>query len=92
MPFAPRTTPGGPTQGAFREAPPIEIVRGRSATKSVIHSPKSSNLWNDAVHYAGPGQEIRFRLVVNGQRVRAFDAPVDLVVNMLEKVCAIAVL
>jgi hypothetical protein len=35
----------------------------------------------------GPGQEIRFRLVVTGQRMRAFDDPVDLVlvVYMLEK-------
>src|SRR5277367_4342236 len=40
----------------------------------------------------GPGQEIRFRLVVTGQRMRAFDDPVDLVVYMLEKARAIAVL
>ena len=33
----------------------------------------------------GPGQEIRFRLVVTGQRMRAFDDPIDLVVYMLEK-------
>src|SRR4029077_1063358 len=40
----------------------------------------------------GPGQEIRFRLVVTGQRMRAFDDPVDLVIYMLEKARAIAVL
>src|SRR5271170_2292016 len=40
----------------------------------------------------GPGQEIRFRLVVTGQRMRAFDDPVDFVVYMLEKARAIAVL
>src|ERR1700733_6760197 len=40
----------------------------------------------------GPGQEIRFRRVVTGPRMRAFDDPVDLVVYMLEKTCAIAVL
>jgi hypothetical protein len=40
----------------------------------------------------GPGQEIRFRLVVTGQRMRAFDDPVDLVVYMLEKARAIALL
>src|SRR4029077_18906254 len=40
----------------------------------------------------GPGQKIRFRLVVTGQRMHAFDDPVDLVVYMLEKAGAIAVL
>src|ERR1700735_5520883 len=40
----------------------------------------------------GPGQEIRFRLVVTGQRMRAFDDPVDLVVYMLEEARAIALL
>src|ERR1700681_3457502 len=39
-----------------------------------------------------PGQEIGFRLVVTGQRMRAFDDPVDLVVYMLEKTGSIAVL
>src|ERR1700733_2611880 len=37
-----------------------------------------------------PGQEIGFRLVVTGQRMRAFDDPVDLVVYMLEKTRPIA--
>src|SRR4029077_3394917 len=40
----------------------------------------------------GPGQEIRFRLVVTGQRMHAFDDPVDLVVYMLEKARAVALL
>jgi hypothetical protein len=40
----------------------------------------------------GPGHEIRFRLVMTGQRVRAFNDPVDLVIHMLEKARAIAVL
>src|ERR1700686_5385736 len=40
----------------------------------------------------GPGQEIRFRLVVTGQRMRAFDDPVDLVVDMFEKARAVALL
>ena len=40
----------------------------------------------------GPRQEFRFRLVVTGQRVRAFDDPVDLVVDMLEKARAVALL
>jgi hypothetical protein len=40
----------------------------------------------------GTSQEIRFRRVVAGQRMRAFDNPVDLVVDMREKARAIAVL
>ena len=40
----------------------------------------------------GPGQEIRFRPVVTGQRMGAFDDPVDFVVYMLEKPRAIAAL
>src|SRR5580698_7634979 len=39
----------------------------------------------------GPGQE-GFRLVVTGQRMRAFDDPVDLVVYMFEKTRSIAAL
>src|SRR5580658_5740070 len=40
----------------------------------------------------GSRQEVGFRLVVTGQRMRAFDDPVDLVVYMLEKARAIAFL
>src|SRR6202030_3128569 len=40
----------------------------------------------------GPGHEIRFRLVVTGQRMRAFDDPVNPIVYMLEKARAIAAL
>jgi len=40
----------------------------------------------------GPRQEIRFRLVVTGERMRAFDDPVDLIVYMLEKARAVALL
>src|SRR5271155_5800420 len=40
----------------------------------------------------GPRQELRFRLIVTGERMRAFDDPVDLVVYMLEKVGAVALL
>ena len=32
-----------------------------------------------------PRQEIRFRLIMTGERMRAFDDPVDLIVYMLEK-------
>ena len=52
-------------------------------------SPVGENL---AELLEGPGEEIRFRLVVTGQRMRAFDDPVDLVVYMLEKARAVAVL
>ena len=37
----------------------------------------------------GPRQEFRFRLVVTGERMRAFDDPVDLIVDMLEKTRAV---
>ena len=37
----------------------------------------------------GPGHKISFRPVVTGERMRAFDNPVDLVVYMLEKARAI---
>ena len=40
----------------------------------------------------GARQEIRFRLVVPRERMRAFDDPVDLIINMLEKGCAVALL
>ena len=40
----------------------------------------------------GPRQEIRFRLIVTGERMRAFDDPVDLIVYMLEKTRAVALL
>jgi hypothetical protein len=33
----------------------------------------------------GPRQEIRFRLIMTDERMRAFDDPVDLIVYMLEK-------
>src|ERR1700733_14428293 len=40
----------------------------------------------------GSRLEIGFRLVMTGERVRAFDNPVDLIVDMLEKAGAIALL
>ncbi len=40
----------------------------------------------------GPHQKIRFRLIVTGERMRAFDDPVDLIVYMLEKAGAVALL
>ena len=40
----------------------------------------------------GPGHEIGFRLVVTGERMRAFDDPVDLIVDMREEARAIALL
>src|ERR1700733_1729043 len=40
----------------------------------------------------GSGQEIGFRLVMTGERVRAFDNPVNLIVDVLEKAGAIALL
>src|SRR5271167_4933285 len=40
----------------------------------------------------GPGQEIRFRPVVTGERMCPFDDPVDLVVDVLEKAGTIALL
>jgi len=40
----------------------------------------------------GPRHEIRFRFIVTGERMRAFDDPVDLIVYMLEKTRAVALL
>src|SRR4029077_16503547 len=37
-------------------------------------------------------QEIRFRLIMTGERMRAFDDPVDLIVYMLEKARSVALL
>ncbi len=39
-----------------------------------------------------PRQEIRFRLIMTGERMRAFDDPVDLIIYMLEKAGAVALL
>src|SRR6476469_8562947 len=39
-----------------------------------------------------PRQEIRFRLIMTRERMRAFDDPVDLIVYMLEKARSIALL
>src|SRR5262245_43417972 len=54
---------------------------------------KLGTVWQNLVELReGSGEEIRFRLVVTGKRMCAFDDPVDLVVNMLEKARAVALL
>src|ERR1700693_343710 len=39
-----------------------------------------------------PRQEVRFRLILTGERMCAFDDPVDLIVDMLKKARAVALL
>jgi hypothetical protein len=52
-----------------------------------------SPVWQDLAELCeSAGQEIGFGRVVTGQRMRTFDDPVDLVVDMRENACAIAVL
>ena len=40
----------------------------------------------------GPRHEVRFRFIVTGERMRAFDDPVDFIIHMLEKARAVALL
>jgi hypothetical protein len=51
------------------------------------------SVWQNLVELReSPGQEIRFRSIVTGERMCAFDDPVDLIVYMLEKARAVALL
>ena len=60
--------------------------------KQMLENELSAVGQNLVEFHEAPRQEIRFRLIMTGERMRAFDDPVDLIVYMLEKARSIALL